>query len=890
MRFQAIELEQVGTFSAPVRIDNIGPGLNVLAGANELGKSTLLRGLMALFTEQHRTTRQSVRDLRPYAGGAPLMACTFELQGHAWRLEKRYLSAHKALLQRLDGSEQHQGADAENRLAELLGEANGLATNLPLLWVGQGAGAELPAMTDSVRQSLGQLLAAEADSTSGIGRAQAVLRAVEAELGQLVTLKTGKARKNSDYYNLLVECTEVSATLEAARHKAGEAQQRLERLAELQRDAAALSDRDAMTARQAQLGEHEARLNKAREARRQLQQLDERVVFLGSQHKQREATLAAYDEGLRERAKVAAVMSAANEELSAIAIASEEIAGQTQTATDAVMAGAERTRVLRGQLDQFRQAGAQAQRHERLQQLGSKRQRLAAIAEDIDGIATEAASFNWPDDAVSDLRRAVLRLEQLRARKAASAPRVRFAYEAGRSAGFRIAGADIRDGADMMTDGPMTIEVEGVGRIEVVPARSENLAALSHDLVVAQAQVADVLTAMRATDLADAEAREQRRLDLRNAHQMLVSERDGLAPEGDQRLAAEAAQLRADEALAAESLSASDRVALPASVEDVERDLTAELDRQTQASARLETLKADTAALDQRRAAIAAELRIRRTRRDELDLKYAKADGAAEPRDQHAAQVAAAAQEFNAAVRVRLAVQEVALSQMALTELERTVIAQRAEIDRRLERLAGVRQEMRHVEGMLTRDFEDGAGDQVRELEGRLEDLNQRLRDTERHIAALRLLVAELAAETSQRRDAIARPLSRRLTRMAARIWTGAEIQLTSDLTVEGLARGGHKETTERVSSGTREQIAVLARLAYAGLLAEGAQAVPVILDDPLVFSDDQRLDALFDTIAEAAQDQQIIVLTCHERAFEPLMTRYGATRLKLVEATVAAA
>lgn len=124
---------------------------------------------------------------------------------------------------------------------------------------------------------------------------------------------------------------------------------------------------------------------------------------------------------------------------------------------------------------------------------------------------------------------------------------------------------------------------------------------------------------------------------------------------------------------------------------------------------------------------------------------------------------------------------------------------------------------------------------------------------------------------------------------MAERIWPGAEIPLTSDLTVDGLSRGGQKETTEHVSTGTREQIAVLARLAYAGLLAQGAETVPVILDDPLVFSDDQRLDALFDTIAEVARDQQIIVLTCHERAFEPLITQYGATRLMLAEATIAA-
>ncbi len=311
MRLQAIELDQVGTFSTPVRINDIGPGLNVLAGANELGKSTLLRSLTALFVDQHRTTRQAIRDLRPYAGGAPFIACSFELAGHDWRLEKRYLSAHRALLQRRDGHERHEGADAENRLAELLGDAGNLADGLPLLWVGQGLGTQLPAVTDGVRHALGQLLAAQADHTSGVDHAQTVLRTVEAELDGLVT-KTGKARKNSGYHKLLAERAEVRAGLDAARRQTGEAEQRLVRLEELQAIAADLSDREALAAHQAQVGASEKRLREAQDAQRKLQQPDERVAFLESQHTQRQAALAAYDEGLRERADLAAAMEAAN--------------------------------------------------------------------------------------------------------------------------------------------------------------------------------------------------------------------------------------------------------------------------------------------------------------------------------------------------------------------------------------------------------------------------------------------------------------------------------------------------------------------------------------------------------------------------------------------------
>lgn len=893
MRLKAIELDQVGTFSAPVRLDAIAPGLNVLAGANELGKSTLLRGLTALFTEQHRTTRQALRDLRPYGGGAPRMACTFELDGRLWHLEKRYLAAHQASLEQLDGPEHYIGADAENRLAELLGQDSGRAGALPLLWVGQDTGTTLPEVAPGVRHALGQTLAAEADVTSGVGPAQAVLAAVEAELEQLVT-KTGRPRKNGVFAGLIAEHGDVAGLLDAARAKARDAEQRLEKLGEAQRVAADLADPETVARHQALLGDLEGRLHQAREAQRQLDQLSERVAFLEKQHRQAQATLADYDAGLREREEVAAAVAAASADLSSIEGRSAEVNARWRQAQDAVAVEQERTGMLRDQLEHLRRSHARAERQERLRQLDERHLRLATLDRDIDRITQDQQDLVWPDDAPANVRRAALDLERLQARQQASALRLRFTYEAGRSSGFSVDGSVVADGSDVTADGPVTIAVEGVGRVDVIPGGSEALAALARDLEVAQATLAAAFAAMGATDLADAEQREQRRLDLRNARQLLISERDGLVPEGADRLAAEIAHLRHQEdqadALSDGTIVEGGGEAL--CPEQVAQALAAAREKQTKVAAACEALQSEASALEQRRAVLTAELDLRRARQVELDAKYAKADGpdgAAAPRDELLALASNSGDALNAARRDRLAVEQVAMAPDALADLERTIADHRAAAEQRAARLAATRQDISHLEGLLARDFEDGTGDRVQALQERFEELDARLRDTQRHIAALQLLAGELAAEIAQRRDTIARPLVHRLTGLAAPIWPGAEIPLSSDLTVDGLSRCGHKEIADAISTGTREQVAVLARLAYAGLLAQGGGAVPVILDDPLVFSDDARLDVLFETMADVARDLQIIVLTCHERAFEPLITRHGATRLELAEASAAA-
>jgi uncharacterized protein YhaN len=53
-----------------------------------------------------------------------------------------------------------------------------------------------------------------------------------------------------------------------------------------------------------------------------------------------------------------------------------------------------------------------------------------------------------------------------------------------------------------------------------------------------------------------------------------------------------------------------------------------------------------------------------------------------------------------------------------------------------------------------------------------------------------------------------------------------------------------------------------------------------VIPDDALAFSDDDRMERMFDILSRAGERLQIIVLTCRQRLF----ARLGAETLQIVE------
>jgi uncharacterized protein YhaN len=110
-------------------------------------------------------------------------------------------------------------------------------------------------------------------------------------------------------------------------------------------------------------------------------------------------------------------------------------------------------------------------------------------------------------------------------------------------------------------------------------------------------------------------------------------------------------------------------------------------------------------------------------------------------------------------------------------------------------------------------------------------------------------------------------------------LFPGSSIQVDDEFRLTGVIRDGEDaEAFLRLSGGTREQIAVLTRLAFAEILIDQGKPATVILDDALVFSDDDRMDRMFDVLGAAAKKTQMIVLTCRRRVFDAL----GGKRLRI--------
>ena len=149
-----------------------------------------------------------------------------------------------------------------------------------------------------------------------------------------------------------------------------------------------------------------------------------------------------------------------------------------------------------------------------------------------------------------------------------------------------------------------------------------------------------------------------------------------------------------------------------------------------------------------------------------------------------------------------------------------------------------------------------------------LSELN---RHTER-ASVLQLLRTVVEQAYDKRREQLNAPLHRHLKPFLQDVFPQAEIALGDGFSVEGLKRTGPaSELFGRLSHGTQEQIAVLVRLAMGAMICEKGHDVPIILDDALVYSDDARIERMFDAISRAGRNQQVIVLTCRARSFAGL-------------------
>ena len=145
--------------------------------------------------------------------------------------------------------------------------------------------------------------------------------------------------------------------------------------------------------------------------------------------------------------------------------------------------------------------------------------------------------------------------------------------------------------------------------------------------------------------------------------------------------------------------------------------------------------------------------------------------------------------------------------------------------------------------------------------------LNHVVREYERQEAraeAARLLRETFAKHRQQAHQHYIEPFKECIDQLG-RIVFGPTfaVELDEDLRVVRRTLDGTMLDVDQLSTGAREQLGVLCRLACATIVSPMDGGAPVIIDDALGWSDPQRLQGMGAAIAAAGKQCQVVVLTC---------------------------
>ncbi len=884
MRIDRFAVRDFRKLAGGVAVEGLEPGITVIVGDNEEGKSTLLKALQSAFFDRHNLTGQGIEQMMPFGakGVRPWIEVGFELAGTGYRLEKAFGRNPAASLEGSDG--RWEGEAAEDRLRELLDftrpgrgaagdEHRGLAG---LLWVEQGRAFHALGMNRDSQTVLREAIEGEVGQVLGGERGRQLLELVARRAGDYYT-RTGRERDALSGPRSRVETLE--AECEALETEVRTYDDKVTRLGQLQ-ESLARYRREGSFAR----AQEEA--DKAAAAIRRLEAVEARVKTAEAQMGQAATAAEAAGEARKRRgAEVEEVKAAVGRAGDAEAALKElepeyfDAERRLAEAEERLVSCNDRRGEANAGWEAARRALERAELATGLLALDERLKQAEALNEGIERDRQELAANPVDGDIIDKLRE--MRAEEIRLNAAleAAAATLAFSPEGGRSVS--------RDGQPVDTGEPVRItessafDLEGFGRLEVVPG-GQDLVRLRADLSELESRLREELRRLDREDLAGAEAALRARQALDAQVESRLGELKGVAPDGVEALRDTVRERQArlsalagpdaGEALDGETAQAAERAAL-AERDDAERaagQAMQERDEARKLHGRLHEgrIKADAEHRQKAEAAVARGTALEEARRDISDEEL-------ERRARTGAEALAARRSEHEAV---LAERD-AMNPEAL-RIER----QRAEeaVERLGKRIADSERAERDLAVELRTQGQRGLAEELERKRGELEIAGRELARIEADAKAWKLLLETLREAEREAKETFLGPVRERLRPYLRMLFPETELRLNEDdLEIVSLRRHGIEEPFATLSIGAREQVAVLTRLALADLLREKGRPVALILDDPLVNSDDERFGRMTLALRKAAESSlQIVVLTCHEARYESL----GAKIVRLAD------
>jgi hypothetical protein len=861
LTIEKIEIDGFRKFRAPISIANLTEGLNIVIEPNEVGKSTLLEALRAAFFVRYNTKNQLAQSYAPHGDAVgPKIEVSFVANGKPWSVAKRFLKNPSIDVTGPQG--RAQGEEAEARLNALLGStrdtsrAGDVATYgaLGLLWVAQTEALSVSAPGQIVRDTVQSTLEAEVGSIIGGPAYKKVSDRIETQYATYWTPTGQKRGRQSEARDRLEkaeavarEATERSLALEQNFTDLEGARGRLKVVEreiadrtdiEARKDLVAAFDvaRSAAQILATRIAEHEAAGGRLKS----LEDLEERHK---TAMKSRYEANCALTQARKKRAALGETLKSAKQKVTDTRRALDTAKDARQAARTALAAG-EAIIAHTRRLDAIKAARG---RHNQLLEFEHKYQEAKATA---------AASIS--PKSITSLESNDRAVAAARAALDAGATRVNLA---GSAAAITIDG-------EPMPLGERTLSHEtqirfGKATLTIMPPASAASAAEALETALAKQKealqevgVADIAAARARNDAARDAAAEIRTLEAQIASVTLADSTLELSA-GAEALKLFVSGLDADNEPGTAEIP--NLVALSGALSDADTALNRAEGAQESALEALRGVEAEDLPLATAEASAASDLASATAAMETIE-KRREWTGLTDALVKTREQAAEAAVKLEEAKRNALAHDQAAIMRKidTIDARARTALDAKRKLETEIARLEGTI-ESEGGKGLAER--EAAAKDEVEAARAAMQRCTEEA-DT------LKLLRDTLDAARNETSARFVGPVAKRAKRYIERLLPRCELTFSEDLALQSVTRAGVDEHCTNLSRGTQEQLAILTRIAFADMLLEEGRPVSLILDDPLVYSDDARLDLMIDILTEVSQRMQVILLTCRDRAF----------------------
>jgi AAA domain len=866
MKLLSIELANFRKFRRPIIISGFSDALNIVVEPNETGKSTLLEALRAAFFIRHSAKSELVRSFCPFGDDvAPKVAIQFEIDAAQWRIEKQFLKAPYAALIGPDGRIESDAA--EERLQTLLGFEKGnnrgsdpeVRGALGLLWVEQASALSVEAPNRLVRENIRSALEAEVGMVLGGRRFELVTARVEEAYATYRTAKSGKATGKLAAAEAVLES--AIAQRDTAAEMLRAYNQALSQLEEA-KTAKRLVERDLADPELAEC------LRQLREDLKVAETAQLRLSNATARHGETEAALRSAEQWLQ---RYDSALNASVRCTDALAIAERFVVEQQTSSAEALDAvtgkreilGAVRAQKIEAEAALDRARTILAQR-ERSDALNRARAQLVEVHRIEARVAERELVAQRAIDAEALAKLAILDRKAIEARILFETGAVGLDIELRGDVALLIDGDRVSAGhRDLVR--PTEIVLDKVARIVLTPPSAGGLSAEAN-LRSAEEALTSALAALDVSNFAEARGRVERGEAAAQEIATLKQQIETLCP-GEPVLALAPGSI-ALKALLSDLAGAADVMADEANIDVAALDAALQTFREEErvALARLE----------------AAQLAAHEEEKRLVQLQAERAAAAREADAATQSLVALQAEAGRDAIdKIRgEASEELARRSEALEQARQSVTS--FDADRIRKNIANIEREqvrgreerlelaarIASLETTIASDGHKGPATIASESEEVAQAAAARLSRLVEEANALELLrktLREVGDETSR---TFLGPVTRRAARYVERILPGSTPEFDEEMSLVRITRGGTAEASSDLSRGTQEQLAVLTRLAFADLLLEKGAPVSLILDDPLVYSDDGRFEVMTDILAEAAARMQVILFTCRAKAF----------------------